>query len=121
MEVFKPLNLLPYIKEDAEEFLERSFGWQKFLHKHHDSRFTRFYEDYLLPRKFGYEKHRAHFSSLILTVQMSREAALDRISSPELDEKFLKQEVEYVANKLGLTIEELQSIFNGENKSYKNK
>lgn len=120
MEVFKPLNLVPHIKEDAEEFLERSFGWQKFLHKHHESRFTRFYEDYWLPRKFGYEKRRAHFSSLILTGQMSREAALDRISRPELDEQFLKQEFEYVANKLGLTIEELQSIFNGENKTYNN-
>ena len=119
MEVFKPLNLVPYIKEDAEEFLERNFGWQKFLHKHHESRFTRFYEDYWLPKKFGYEKRRAHFSSLILTGQMSREAALDRISRPELDEQFLKQEFEYVANKLGLTIEELQTIFNGENKTYR--
>ena len=50
---------------------------------------------------------------------MSREAALDRISRPELDEQFLKQEFEYVANKLGLTIEELQTIFNGENKTYR--
>jgi N-acetyl sugar amidotransferase len=119
MEVFKPLNFVPYIKEDAEEFLQRSFGWQKFLHKHHESRFTRFYEDYWLPKKFGYEKRRAHFSSLILTGQMSREAALDRISRPELDDQFLKQEFEYVANKLGLTIEELQTIFNGENKTYR--
>lgn len=119
MEVFKPLNFVPYIKEDAEEFLQRSFGWQKFLHKHHESRFTRFYEDYWLPKKFGYEKRRAHFSSLILTGQMSREAALDRISRPELDEQFFKQEFEYVANKLGLTIEELQTIFSGENKTYR--
>ena len=100
MQVIKPLDMLPYIKVDAEKLLEERFGWQKFQHKHHESRFTRFYEDYWLPRKFGYEKRRAHFSSLILTNQMTRDEALERIAKPEMDEQFLKQEFEYVANKL---------------------
>lgn len=119
MEVVKPLNLVPYIKKDAEAELERRFGWQKFQHKHHESRFTRFYEDYWMPRKFGYHKRRAHFSSLILTGQMSRDEALDRLSRPEMSESFLKQEFEYMANKLDLTVDELQSIFEGENKTYR--
>lgn len=118
MQIVKPLNLVPYIKKDAEEELSRLFGWQKFQHKHHESRFTRFYEDYWLPRKFGYHKRRAHFSSLILTGQMTRDEALDRISRPEMDEQFLIQEFEYVAHKLGLTVAELQEIFEGENKTY---
>jgi N-acetyl sugar amidotransferase len=124
MEVFKPLDLVPCVKAETEKLLEERFGWQRFQHKHHESRFTRFYEDYWLPKKFGFEKRRAHFSSLILTGQMTREAALERISKPELDEQFLKQEFEYVANKLDLTVEELQQIFDGENKTwrdYKNK
>ncbi|WP_394999814.1 N-acetyl sugar amidotransferase [Acinetobacter sp.] len=124
MEIVKPLNFVPYIKLDAEAELERRFGWQKFQHKHHESRFTRFYEDYWMPRKFGYHKRRAHFSSLILTDQMTRDQALDRLSRPEMDEHFLKQEFEYVANKLDLTVAELQQIFDGENKTcldYKNK
>ena len=119
MEIVRPLNLVPYIKKDAEAELERRFGWQKFQHKHHESRFTRFYEDYWMPRKFRFHKRRAHFSSLIMTGQMTREAALDRISRPEMDEHFLKQEFEYVANKLDLTIDELQQIFEGENKTYR--
>lgn len=124
MEVFKPLNLIPYIKEDAEKLLREKFGWEPFQHKHHESRFTRFYEDYWLPRKFGFEKRRAHFSSLILTGQMTREEALNRISRPELSEEFLQKEFEYVANKLDLTKEQLQEIFEGPNKTfmdYKNK
>jgi len=124
MEVFKPLNLVPYIKEDVEKLLHEKFGWQKFQHKHHESRFTRFYEDFWLPRKFGYEKRRAHFSSLILTGQMTREEALDRISRPELDEKFLEKEFEYVAHKLDLSVEQFQKLFEGKNKTfydYKNK
>lgn len=118
MEIVKPLNLVPYIKKDAEAELERRFGWQRFQHKHHESRFTRFYEDYWMPRKFGYEKRRAHFSSLIMTGQMTRDEALVRIAKPEMDDQFLKTEFEFMANKLGLSVDELQVIFEGENKTY---
>ncbi len=124
MKVFKPLNYLPYIKTDAENLLKEKFGWEPFQHKHHESRFTRFYEDYWLPRKFGFEKRRAHFSSLILTGQMTREEALERISKPELSEEFLQKEFEYVAEKLDLTKHELEEIFKAPNKTfhdYKNK
>ena len=119
MKVIKPLNYLPYIKKDAEYTLTLKYGWEPFQHKHHESRFTRFYEDFWLPKKFGYEKRRAHFSSLILTGQMTRDEALERISKPEMNDHFLKQEFEFVANKLDLTVAELQEIFEGENKTYK--
>ena len=119
MKVHHPLNLVPFFKKDAEDELERRFGWQRFQHKHHESRFTRFYEDFWLPRKFGFHKRRAHFSSLIMTGQMTREAALERIAKPEMDEHFLKQEFEYVAHKLDLTVAELQEIFDGENKTFR--
>ena len=124
MVVFKPLNFVPYIKLEAEKLLNDKFGWEPFQHKHHESRFTRFYEDFWLPRKFGFEKRRAHFSSLILTGQMTRQEALERISKPELSEEFLQKEFDYVADKLDLTRAELQAIFNSENKTfhdYKNK
>jgi N-acetyl sugar amidotransferase len=119
MQVVRPLNHVPYIKAEAEAELANRFGWQPFKHKHHESRFTRFYEDYWLPRKFGFEKRRAHFSSLIMTKQMKREEALDRISRPEMDEHFLKQEFEFVANKLDLSVDELQAIFEAPNKTYR--
>ena len=124
MKVHHPLNLVPYVKKDAEDELEQRFGWQRFKHKHHESRFTRFYEDYWLPRRFGFEKRRAHFSSLIMTGQMTRDKALEQIAKPEMDEHFLKQEFEYVAHKLDLTVDELQAIFDSPKKTfrdYKNK
>lgn len=119
MQVVAPLNLVPFIKREAEDELERRFGWKRFQHKHHESRFTRFYEDFWLPRKFGYHKRRAHFSSLILTGQMTRDAALDRISRPEMDEHFLQQEFEFVASKLGLSVAQLQALFEGQNKTFR--
>lgn len=124
MRVIKPLNHIPYIKADAEAVLEEKFGWKKFLHKHHESRFTRFYEDHWMPNKFGYEKRRAHYSSLIMTGQMSRAHALELISKPLMDEHFMQREAEFVANKLDLSIDELKKIFEGKNKTfrdYKNK
>lgn len=119
MKIIRPLNLVPFIKNEAEIELETKFGWKKFQHKHHESRFTRFYEDYWLPRKFGYHKRRAHFSSLILTGQMTRTEALERLLRPEMDEHFLTQEFEYVAHKLDLTVKEFQEIFEGQNKTYR--
>lgn len=118
MKVVKPLNHFPYIKADAEKELNEKFGWKKFLHKHHESRFTRFYEDYWMPRKFGFEKRRAHYSSLIMTGQLDREDALQRIKKPLIDELFFEREFEFVANKLGISTNELQSIFEGENKTF---
>jgi hypothetical protein len=49
---------------------------------------------------------------------MTREEALERISKPEMDEIFLKQEFEYVANKLDLSKDDLEAIFNMPNKTY---
>ncbi len=120
MKVHHPLNLVPYIKENAECELEERFGWKRFQHKHHESRFTRFYEDFWLPRRFGYEKRRAHFSSLILTGQMTREVALERMATSEMDDHFLKEEFEYVAHKLDLTVEDLQQMFELPKKTYRN-
>tara|TARA_A100001015_G_scaffold97282_1_gene107980 strand:- start:10932 stop:12035 length:1104 start_codon:yes stop_codon:yes gene_type:complete len=111
MKVVYPLNLVSYIKKNAEKELNDKFGWQPFKHKHHESRFTRFYEDYWLPRRFGFDKRRAHFSSLIMTKQMTRDEALKRISHSEMDENFLKQEFEYIAHKLDLSKNELQELF----------
>jgi N-acetyl sugar amidotransferase len=117
--VVKPLDFIPFIKEEATQTLEILFGWQRYQHKHHESRFTRFYESYWLPRKFGFDKRKNHLSSLILTKQLTREAALDRVSRPELPEAELLQEFEYVAKKLNFSIEELRKYFDAPNKTFK--
>lgn len=119
MKVVKPLNCVPFVKEEAMQELVDKFGWQKYVHKHYESRFTRFYEGYWLPTKFGFVKRRAHFSSLILTGQMTREEALERIEVPAYNPEDIAQDFEYVATKLGLAVGELQAIMDGPNKSYR--
>ena len=101
-----------------DELVNR-YGWQKYAHKHYESRFTRVYEGYWLPTKFGYDKRRAHFSSLILTQQLTREDALRKIAEPAYSAETIAQDFEYIATKLDLTVPELQQIMDGPNKSYK--
>jgi N-acetyl sugar amidotransferase len=117
--VIKPLNFVPYVKEDAIHTLVSQYGWQRYPHKHYESRFTRFYEGYWLPTKFGYDKRRAHFSSLILTGQMSRAEALERIGSPPYDPETMEDDFEYVATKLDVSVEELHALMAGTNRSYR--
>jgi len=117
--IVKPLNEVPFHKEDAMQELVDKFGWQKYAHKHYESRFTRFYEGYWLPTKFGYDKRRAHFSSLILTGQLARADALERIAKPAYNEEHLAEDFEYIATKLDLSVSELKQIMAGPNKTYR--
>jgi N-acetyl sugar amidotransferase len=119
VQVVKPLNCVPFDKEQAMQELVDRFGWQKYAHKHYESRFTRFYEGFWLPTKFGYDKRRAHFSSLILTGQMTRDDALAKLAKPAYDAETLAQDFEYIATKLGLTVPDLQALLQGPKKTYR--
>jgi N-acetyl sugar amidotransferase len=117
--VVRPLNCVPYRKADAMQLLTEQFGWQPYPQKHFESRFTRFYEGYWLPRKFGYDTRKVQFSSLIVTGQMTREEALERLKSPALDDATVRQEFEYVANKLNISTAELQGFLDAPSKTYR--
>ena len=119
IQVVTPLNFIPYIKAEAMKLLVEKFGWQPYPQKHFESRFTKFYESYWLYKKFGYDTRRVQYSSLILTNQMTREEALEKLSHPPYDPDTIAQDFEYVATKLGITIEELQGYMDAPNKSYK--
>lgn len=117
--VVKPLNSIPFHKEEAMQELVDRFGWQKYAHKHYESRFTRFYESYWLPTKFGYDKRRAHFSSLILTGQLDRDEALRKISIPAYDPATINEDFEYIATKLGISVAELRALHEGPKKTFR--
>ena len=98
--------------------LNEKYGWLPYAHKHYESRFTRFFEGYWLSKKFGYDKRKTHFSSLILTKQMTREDALEELSHPAYDPDEMKKDFEFVAKKLDITTDILQDLMDGENKTY---
>ncbi len=119
IKVVRPLNLVPYDKAAAVKLLVEKFGWQPYPQKHFESRFTRFYEGYWLPKKFGFDTRKVQFSSLIVTGQMTREDALEKLKTPPLDDATVRQESEYVANKLGISNAELQGYLDAPNKTYR--
>lgn len=114
-----PLDFIHYDKNAVEKELNEKFGWQKYENKHYENIFTRFYEGYYLPRKFGYDKRKCYFSNLILTGQMTREEALAKLAENPYDEETMQEDMEYIAEKLGITKNEFKEIINGENKTYK--
>lgn len=119
VQVVKPLNWLPYKKEEASLILSEKYGWRPYPQKHFESRFTRFYEGYWLPTRFGFDTRRVQFSSLIQTNQMTRDEALDRLSRPAYDLEKIDEDFEYIATKLGISVEELRKYHQMPLKSYK--
>ena len=118
VKVFKPLNLLPYIKKQAMELLQKEYGWKPYPQKHFESRFTRFFEGWWLPTRFGYDMRRREFSSMILTGQMTREEALELLKKPPLEPQVAEQEFAYVAAKLEISRDELQKYHTMPKKFY---
>lgn len=118
LRVVKALNYMPYNKEMALKLLEAEYGWKPYPQKHFESRFTRFFEGYWLPERFGFDVRRVQFSSLILTEQMTREEALQKLGSPSYDPVLIQQDFNYVATKLGITQQELQSYLTMPKKFY---
>lgn len=112
------LDYFPYNKEEATQFLVDNYGYERYPQKHFESRFTRFYESYWLPEKFGYDTRKVQFSSLILTGQMSREEAIEKLARPAYDPETIHLDFEFIANKLSITSDQLKMYFNAPNKTY---
>jgi N-acetyl sugar amidotransferase len=112
MVVLKPLNFLSYRKQDAIETLERNLGWRYYGGKHFESRWSRFFQAYYLPYKFGYDKRKAHLSSLVLDEQMSRSEALDVLKEPLYDERLLHEDKIFIAKKLKISVAEFEELIN---------
>jgi len=100
---------MPYNKKKAMKILEAELSWEYYGKKHHESQFTRFFQTYYLPKKFGYEKRRAHLASLVVTNQMSRNEALAAMKEP-YSEKQLREDKEYIIKKLRLNENEFDQM-----------
>lgn len=119
IKLYRPLDFIPYNKDKAMQTLVDKFGYQKYPQKHFESRFTRFYEGFWLPKRFGYDTRKVQFSSLILTNQMTREESLEKLKNESYTDEQIKEDFEYVSNKLGITTEELWSYFHAPKKTFK--
>ena len=125
IKTFRPLDYINFNKEDAKKFLQSEYGWRSYGLKHCESRFTKFFQNHYLPTKFGFDKRKAHLSSLIAANQLSREDAIIEINKPIYDKDELSDDIEFFRKKLGFTNSEYLRIMSSkpklheEFKSYK--
>ena len=118
-----PLDYVIYDKASAEELLHEKYGWEKYANKHYENVFTRWYEGYYMPMKFGFDTRKNVLSNQILAGTMTREEALKVLENPPYDVEQAEQDTEYIAKKLGVPLEEFKRIIHGKNKTpqdYKN-
>lgn len=109
LRVLRPLNYLDYNKQVALADLKATVGWMDYGRKHGESRFTKFYQNYYLPNR-GYDKRRPHLSSLVVSGQLTRSAALTALEDPLYLPEELRTEMEYVSRKLGVSESELRHL-----------
>lgn len=114
------LNYFPYIKKDVKQFLEKELSWKDYGAKHFESIYTRFFQAYILPVKFGFDKRRAHLSTLICSGQTSREEAIEEMKLPPYSSTHvMEKDKELVLKKLGLTEKGFEDIMSSPIKTYK--
>lgn len=123
MERVFPLDYVVYDKQQAMELLHQKYGWTKYANKHYENVFTRFYEGYYMPHKFGFDTRKNVCSSEILAGTMTRDEALEILSKPPYNPEQMELDKEYVAKKMGITAQEFDEIIALPNKTpsdYKN-
>lgn len=119
MRLVYPLNYLPYDKEKTKEVLRTELGWRDYGGKHHESRFTKFFQAHWLPHKFGYDKRRAHLASLILAGQASRDDALRELEQPPYPPGELAEDMDFIRKKLGLSEQDFAAIMDAPPRTYR--
>ncbi len=110
MRTILPLNYLHYDKETAISELQETIGWRAYGRKHGESLFTKLFQNYVLPRRFGYDKRRPHFSSMILSGQMSRSSAQEKLCEPLYDPRELEIDIDYMCKKLRISRLEFEEL-----------
>lgn len=111
IKVISPLNYLIYNKKDVKQLIQSELGWRDYGGKHFENIFTRFYQGYILHKKFGVDKRKSHLSTLICSGQLSREAALEEIEkSPYPSQELFEKDREFFIKKLGITSDEFERL-----------
>jgi N-acetyl sugar amidotransferase len=119
VKMYYPLNYIEYKKDDAVRVLKEKINYVEYVSKHHESRFTAFFENYWTRERFGHDRRIMHLSSLILSGQISRAQALVILNQDPLKKYNLDKELDYICDKLEITRDDLHKYLNQEKKSFR--
>jgi len=110
IEIIRLLDLVNFNHAMAKVEITNRVGWQAYEGKHFESIFTRFYQGYILPKKFGVNKRKAHLSNLVCSGQLTRESALSQIKAENYSAQQQQDDRGFVLKKLGLSNQEFDQI-----------
>jgi N-acetyl sugar amidotransferase len=110
MRTVRPLNFMDYNKKEAEKYLQDTVGYRSYARKHGESIFTKLFQNYYLPAKFGYDKRKLHYSSMILSEQMSREEAIAKLAEPLYDANELEVDIDYFCKKMRINRQQFDEL-----------
>jgi N-acetyl sugar amidotransferase len=119
IKTYYPLNFINYNKDEARLILEKELGCQFPYRKHHESRYTSFWQAYIMPVKYGFDYRRATFSTQICSGQLTREEALDKLKLLPYNGETIEQEKAYICKKLQLAPEDFEHILRQRPLTYK--
>lgn len=108
VKTLKPLNLVPFTKQEMISTLNKEYGYEPYGQKHFEDLLTKFLEGWWVPTRFGHDIRRAQLSSLVVTGQMTRDEALEILKNPPLSEEESKELFSEVAKRLEISEEELK-------------
>lgn len=110
MRTVRPLNFMEYDKREAEKYLQETVGYRSYARKHGESIFTKLFQNYYLPTKFGYDKRKLHYSSMILSGQMSREEAIVKLAEPLYTADELENDIDYFCKKMRVNRQQFDEL-----------
>mgnify|MGYP000958555964 CR=1 FL=1 len=114
----KPLDFIDYNREKAINELKENAGFNYYGGKHYESIFTKFVQVYYLPIKFGIDKRKSHYSSMIVSGQMTREEALEELNKPLYNQENIEKDIEFILNEINMERREFDLIMNKPSRSH---
>lgn len=105
-----PLNYFGYNRFEAIRELENVIGYEMYRDKHGENIFTRFYQNYVLPVKFGVDKRKANYSNYIRSGGITREQGLKMLENPLYDPAQFEEDKRTVLQTLGFTEDQFGAI-----------
>ena len=119
IKIFHILDYMPFKKKSAKEYLTKKIGWRDYGGKHHESIWTRFFQAYYLPKKFGYDRRKPYLSSLIISGQMTKDEALTEMKKDYYSAEQCAEDKAFILKKLNLTEKEFDALMALPKKTFK--
>lgn len=114
----RPLNYIDYNRDRAIQELKDFCGFEYYEMKHCENKLTKIIQLYWFPLKFHNDKRHSHFSSMIVSGQMTRDEAVKELQKPLYDPATMERDLNIVLEKLQIDRETFDEIMSREGKRH---